>query len=105
MEEEINRVAVLLAGLSSITKEKRIALFELHNKIFKAGLSARWILKLENPNTLCGSCQRRVRQNFWKFYHFEFKGEKSSLIKFHGREGGGRIKENSTSFSPIYVKV
>ncbi len=105
MEEEINRVAELIVGTTHFSGDKRKKLFEVHNKILSAGLSKRWILKKENAATLCGSCLRRVRQNFWKFYHFEFEGRKSSNIAFYGREGGGRISESQNDFSPIYVRI
>ena len=105
MEEEINQLAELIVGTTHFSGHKRRKLFEVHNKILEAGLSKRWILKKENPATLCGSCLRRVRQNFWKFYHFEFEGVKSCNISFYGREGGGNTNKNQSDYSPIYVKI
>tara|TARA_R110002020_G_scaffold281522_1_gene497167 strand:- start:3994 stop:4377 length:384 start_codon:yes stop_codon:yes gene_type:complete len=105
LEVEIAEAALDLAGHTSPNRELKQVLFNIHNKIYESGLSKRWIVRKENPNTMCGSCIRRVRQNFWKFYHFEYEGLKPDDIVFHGREGGGSIENSRNNFSPIYVKA
>jgi hypothetical protein len=103
LEKDIIRLAETIAGLNNIHPHKE-ELFKVHNDIHRAALSRRWILKLENPSTLCGSCIVRTRDNFWKFYHFEYKGQKSDKITFVGRVGGGDYTY-STSFTPKYNKI
>lgn len=103
LEKDIASLASRIAGLYSLESEKRKELFAIHNRIYEEGLSKRWIVKKENPNTMCGSCRLRVRNNFWKFYHFEYEGLKATDIHFVGRAGGGSIK-GSANYTPIYTK-
>jgi hypothetical protein len=103
LEKDIIRLAETIAGLNNIHPHKE-ELFKVHNDIHRAALSRRWILKLENPSTLCCSCIVRTRDNFWKFYHFEYKGQKSDKITFVGRVGGGDYTY-STNFTPKYNKI
>lgn len=101
MEDRINDLAYAIVGLNNIGTFKA-NLFKVHNDIYEKGLSKIFIKKKENPMTLCGSCQVRTRNNFWKFYHFEFEG-KDGRLEFVGRLGGGKYS-HSSDFIPLYKK-
>lgn len=48
--------------------ELKAKMFEFHNKRFG---KSKYVRKLENPNTMCGSCIQRVKATVWKIYHDE----------------------------------
>ncbi len=52
---------------------------------------------------MCGSCIKRTLDNFWKFYHWEFQGEKESSIEFLGRFGGGSYENAGRKYTPFYT--
>jgi hypothetical protein len=53
-------------------------MFEFHNKWY--GKSPH-ILKVENPNTFCGSCIQRVKASVWKVYHSDlYRWEYKELV-------------------------
>ena len=99
-DEVINKLAEDACGMQNIKGDIKKRIFEANNKIFKEG-GSRYIAKIENINTLCGSCITRVKRNFWKFYHFEHKN-KSEKIEFYMKEGGGKLM--GTNYVPIYIK-
>jgi len=101
MEDRINELAYNIVGMNNIGTYKK-ELFDVHNEIYKQGLSKVFVIKRENPMTMCGSCQIRTRNNFWKFYHFEFE-QKDGRLEFAGRQGGGK-HTHSSDFIPLYKK-
>jgi len=95
----VNELAERIVGRRNILREDKPHLFEVYNSLVG---KSKFIKKTENPNTTCGSCHKRVRTGFWKYYHFEHEN-KSKKLEFYGREGGGRI--TGFDYSPVYIKI
>jgi len=57
--------------------ELKREMFAMHNSLF--GVS-KIISKVENVNTMCGSCIMRVRSNLFKYYHHEYEPKFDSLV-------------------------
>lgn len=57
--------------------ELKSEMFAMHNSLI--GVS-KIIKKVENVNTMCGSCIMRVRSNLFKYYHHEYEPKFDSLV-------------------------
>ena len=55
----------------------KLEMFRQHNAIVG---SSRYITKVENVNTMCGSCIMRVKSNLFKYYHHEYEPKFESLV-------------------------
>jgi hypothetical protein len=64
--------------------ELKEAMFAFHNKWY--GKSP-YILKVESPNTQCGSCIQRVKSSCWKVYHSDLYRWSYDEVEWTGRLG------------------
>jgi len=48
---------------------------------------SKYFPKAENPKTACGSCIQRVKNNIWKWYHYDETAPTYDELEFTGKLG------------------
>ena len=73
-----------LAGGGLPKNDVKKEMFKFYNSMVG---KSKYFPRVENPNTSCGSCIQRVKNNIWKWYHYDETAPTYEGLEFTGKLG------------------